>query len=46
MSNAFKESALNKIVKHLRERNIKAIVIDDFILMTDVNTINENIDEY
>ena len=46
MSNAFKESALNKIVKHLRERNIKAIVIDDAILMTDVNTINENIDEY
>jgi hypothetical protein len=46
MSNTFKESTLNRIVKHLRERNIKAIVIDDFILMTDVNTINENIDEY
>lgn len=46
MSNTFKESILNKIVKHLRERGVKAIVIDDAILMTNVNSINENIDEY
>jgi hypothetical protein len=46
MSNTFKESILNKIVKRLRERGVKAIVIDDTILMTNVNSINENIDEY
>ena len=46
MSNTFKESILNKIVKRLRERGVKAIVIDDAILMTNVNSINENIDEY
>ena len=46
MSNTFKESTLNRIVKNLRNNNIKAIVIDDTILMTNVNSINENIDEY
>jgi hypothetical protein len=45
MSNTFKESVLNRIVKHLRERDIRAIVIDDTILMTNVNSINENINE-
>jgi len=46
MSNTFKESVLNRIVKHLRERDIRAIVIDDTILMANVSTIKENIDEY
>ena len=45
-SNIFKEKILNKIVKYLRDNKVKAIIIDDTILMTNVNTINENIDEY
>ena len=45
MSNTFKESTLNRIVKNLRNNNIKAIVIDDAILMTNTNNINENINE-
>ncbi len=46
MSNTFKESVLNRIVKHLREQNIRAIVIDDTILMTNTNALNENVEEY
>jgi hypothetical protein len=46
MSNTFKESVLNRIVKHLRERDVKAIVIDDTILMTNTNALNENVEEY
>jgi hypothetical protein len=46
MSNTFKESVLNRIVKHLRERDIRAIVIDDTILMTNTNVLNENVEEY
>jgi hypothetical protein len=46
MSNTFKESVLNRIVKHLRERGMQAIVIDDTILMTNTNTLNENVEEY
>lgn len=46
MSKSFLESTLNRIVSHLRERNIRAIVVDDTILMSNINKINENIDEY